>query len=183
MRKKMKDKDIEELKEKYTPIIKQIIDENQKFYNMKYSIEFDFFENDDIAVRGVSRNGKICLNIISFDYAYKINQPLQNELFILHEIRHLYQRWFILECKENNKNNEQANQWDYEFHNYIDMNKSLELYYGQYTEFDAFCYSYAVMQYKYGKIDYIELPKYYENNEGFHFMMNKWIEIFNNQKL
>ena len=171
--------------DKYRPIIQSIIDSNVKFYGFENKIEWEFFENENIAFVGIAKADlKLYININSVIYAYKIGEPLQIEYFILHEIRHIYQRRFVLMYQQDKihcQNPELAQRYDYEFCNYIKPDK-LEQYYSQQIEFEAFLFSYSVMLYKYGVISYIKLPNYLESL-GVEQYINSWISIFKKQKL
>ena len=100
------------------------------------------------------------------------------EFYILHEIRHLYQH--IYKCVSNSP---KAEQWAFEFSHYIKMYQSKQGYYSQSIEFDAFAFSYAIMLYKYGKIEYISSPSFYDNNDLFSKAVNRWIEYFKQNNL
>ena len=55
-------------------------------------------------------------------------------------------------------------------------------YFFQDMELDAFAYAYAVMLYKYGKIDYINAPQKYINSE-FVSIVEEWIQVFKKENL
>ena len=175
---------IEELKRQYTPIVQDLIDSNIKFYGFNHKIEWEFFANENTAIFGSSKQDlKLYINIYSVIHSYELNEPLQIEYFILHEIRHIYQRLSVLINKQNDNNNEMAKQWDYEFTHYIKPNENVIDYYNQHIEFDAFTYAYSIMIYKYNKISYIDYPRYYHSFNDFDIVVNNWINIFKNQNL
>ena len=58
----------------------------------------------------------------------------------------------------------------------------MEEYYSQQIEFEAFTFSYAVMLYKYGQIEYIKLPEYLES-VGIQKYIDSWLNIFKEQHL
>lgn len=171
--------------EKYKPFIQKIIDSNVNFYGFENKIEWEFFENNNIACVGIAKADlKLYININSVIHAIEINEPLQIEYFILHEIRHIYQRRYVIMYKTDQihcPNPELAKTYDYEFRNYIKPDK-LDQYYMQQIEFEAFLFSYSVMLYKYGNINYIQLPKYLESL-GVQKYINSWISIFKEKKL
>ncbi len=172
--------------EQFRPIIQNIIDSNKKFYCFNNKIEWDFFDNPNIAIMAlIDKDLKLNININSVIHAYDINEPLQIEYFILHEIRHIYQRRIVFEYqlnKNNCPNREFAQQCEYEFNHYINMNEDKERYYSQQIEHDAYLFSYSVMLYKYGKISYINPPEFYENLDV-KSHIEKWITVFKNQAL
>ena len=172
--------------EKYKPIIQNIIDSNVKFSCFENKIEWDFFENSDKAIFAkTGADFKLYVNITSVIHAYEINEPLHVEYFILHEIRHIYQRRFIFLYKTDETNcpaPELAKRYDYEFCNYIKPTDDLEAYYSQQIEFEAFTFSYSVMLYKYGHINYIKLPNYLESL-GIQPYIDIWIKNFKDKNL
>ena len=148
-------------------------------------MEWEFFDNQDRAIVGkVGLDLKLFLNINSIIYAYEINEPLQIEYFILHEIRHIYQKRLILLYKTDRlhcPNPDLAQRYEYEFSHYIKP-ENLERYYSQQIEFEAFTFSYAVILYKYGPIDYIKLPEYLENMEIQKYI-DSWLNVFKEKHL
>ena len=171
--------------EKYRSLIQDIIDSNKRFYGFENKVEWDFFENNDKAVFAfVKEDLKLYININSVIYSYEINEPLQIEYFILHEIRHIYQRRFIILYKTDPtrcSNSQVAQRYDYEFRNYIKPD-NLEQYYSQQIELEAFLFSYSVMLYKHGVIDYIKLPSFLESI-GAQQYVDSWIDVFKKQNL
>ena len=175
---------MESLEQLYKPIIQKIIDDNRRFYGFQQIIEWDFFANENVAIVGmVSNNLKLQINLYSVEVAYTRNEPLNIEYFILHEIRHIYQRLFILYCRQNYIEDISAIQWERELNGYISIEQDENTYYNQSIEFDAFCYSYAVMMYKYGKVPYIDYPKFYHLTDEFDNKVSKWMRIFESQNL
>ena len=171
--------------EKYKHIIQNIIDSNAKFYGFENKVEWEFFDNSDRAIVGkVGSNLKLFININSVIYSYEINEPLQIEYFILHEIRHIYQKRLILLYKTDITHcpsPELAQKYNYEFNHYIKP-ENLEEYYSQQIEFEAFTFSYAVMLYKYGQVEYIKLPEYLES-VGIQKCIDSGLNIFKEQHL
>jgi len=58
------------------------------------------------------------------------------------------------------------------------FNLDVDAYYNQSIEFDAFAFSYAVMLYKYGKIDYINPPERLKADGRFNRSVQIYIEHF-----
>ena len=173
----------EKLKNKYKPIIQKYIDSNKKFYQFKRDIEWQYIEDkDDRKIASCNkRTLVISVNIVAVEfYMEQTNQPLTIEYFILHEIRHLFQYLCIYDYKTNPNGGfvPQASLWAQEVDNYIDLLKDNFGYYYQNIEFDAFCFSFAVMVYKYGIIDYIFAPHIYDNDIRFYNGVQTWINHF-----
>lgn len=171
--------------EKYRSTIQNIIDSNKKFYGFENKVEWEFFEDNNKAIFAYVGEGlKLYVNIKSVNFSYEINEPFQIEYFILHEVRHIYQKRLILLYKTDPMNcpaPQVAQRYDFEFCNYIKPD-NLEQYYSQQIEFDAYVFSYSVMLYKYGVINYIKLPKFLESLEVKR-IVDSWIDIFKKQEL
>lgn len=171
------------LKSQYTPTVQRIIDENKKFYNIDGNIEWEFFENEDTAIFAYHKGLKMYLNIRSVIRSFANEQPKLVEYFIIHEIRHILQH-IIIANDSNNANSplfEFARQCDYEFKHYINMKDNLYAYYDQEVEYDAYTYAYAVILYKYGKLDYIDKPSFY--GDEFCDRVHRWVENFKSKNL
>ena len=138
----MKVNDIDNLKTKYHPVIQEIIDRNKLFYQFEIEVHWNFFQDNNVAVVAVFDSGCILrVNIIAVVKAYEeLNQPLVIECFILHEIRHFFQRLCVQDLYYNDPQlaSPQAKEWAYEFENYTKATDGVELYYSQLIEFDAF---------------------------------------------
>ncbi len=174
------------LESKFKPIIKKLINDNKKFYGFEKQINWNFFINEDIGL--VATNNyklELKVNILAVDYAYKNKQPIMIEFFILHEIRHIYQRYFAYLLKTNEcPNIPLAKQYNKEFSNYCNLYQNREIYYSQQIEFEAYVFSYSVIKYKYGHVDYIHYPTFYdEQNVAIEKYVNHWLDIFKNQNL
>lgn len=90
--------ELETLRIEFEPIIKSIINDNAKFYQFTQEVKWQYIYNEDYAlVAKCDSNLTININIAAISHMRKVNQPLMLEYFILHEIRHLYQRLFILQ--------------------------------------------------------------------------------------
>ena len=170
--------------EKYKQIIRDIINSDVKFFGFDNSVEWEFFEDSSIAnAEKTDSSFKLYININSVEFAYEIDQPLQIELFILHEIRHIYQRRFLLSYKTGADcpNPELAQVYEWEFNHYVPPSYK-EGYYSQQTEFEAFAFSHAVMLYKYGEIHYLEPPSFLKSL-GIQNHIDKWLDIFRQRRL
>lgn len=174
--------DLEQLKSKYEPIIQQIIDNNSIFFRFEAPVRWEFFEDQNIAITARVDNYALKINIRSIIFAYEVkNEPLQIEYFILHEIRHLYQRLAILSYKKQSTPiNHQIERWKVEFENYLPPQINTAEYYKQMIEFDAFAFSYSVMLFKYGPVPYIQPPQFYIENypDEFKFAIDKYLQNF-----
>lgn len=178
--------DYKTLENKFKPIIQNIIDDNKKFYGFNNPIDWSFFVDNDIGLVATNTPKlELKINIISVEFAYKNNEPLMIEFFILHEIRHIYQRYFANLLNTNKCPNIQlAIIYKNEFANYCNIYQNREYYYGQQIEFEAFTFSYSVIKYKYGEVDYIHYPSFYdEQNIDIKKYVNNWLHIFKNQNL
>jgi len=165
----------EELKKKYTPIIDKLLIDNEKFYQFSNKTEWRFIQNEDKAIIAHCDNNLVInINIVSIAYMEEVKQPHMLEYYLLHEIRHKYQRM----CVNNNQPVPTLEIWRFEFKNYITMYQDIDAYYNQSIEFDAFAFSYAVMLYKYGKIDYINPPERLKADEQFNYSVQIYIEHF-----
>ena len=174
------------LKRKYQPIIQKIVDDNKKFYGFSNHINWSFFSNEDIGLVATNTPKlELKINILAVDFAYTYNEPTMIEFFILHEIRHIYQRFFagLLNTKDC-PNVQLATIYKNEFANYCNIYQNRDIYYSQQIEFEAFIFSYSVIKYKYGNVSCIHYPSYYdEQNIDIEKYINKWIQIFKNQNL
>jgi len=174
------------LEEKYKQIIQKIIDDNKKFYGFNDKIIWNFFVNDDIGL--IATNNlklELKVNIVAVDFYYKKNEPLTIELYVLHEIRHIYQRLIVFLLNTNScPNINYATRCKNEFDNYCNIYQNREKYYLQQIEFEAFMFSYSVIKYKYGNVDYIHYPAFYDEQEiDVEKHINQWLQIFKNQNL
>ena len=176
---------------KYSIIISNIINSDAKFYRTNQKIKWKFGYDDRVAIFAACNKytSVITVNIAAVDYSFQINEPLNIEYFLLHEIRHIYQHSEIEDSRadsSNCNNVELAKKWAEEDNNYVtaldkDGNENAE-YFAQDMELDAFAYSYAVMKYKYGEVEYLYIPKAYRNEE-FDKIVAKWQETFKDENL
>ena len=176
--------ELERLKIEFEPIIQDIINENAKFYQFTQEVKWQYIYNEDHCVIAMCDKNPmtININIAAICFMRKVNQPLILEFFILHEIRHLFQRLFISQyaSEPEDPNYSKAIQWLIEFKHYTNMYADRNRYFYQSIEFDAYSFSYAVMLYKYGVVDYISAPKIYDADDVFQNVVEQWISYFKN---
>ena len=174
--------DSEQLKSKYAPIVQQIIDNNSIYYRFEAPVRWEFFEDQHVANTAYTNNAGIKINILYVDFAYTVKkEPLQVEYFILHEIRHLFQKISVLSCTQQNAPmNPLTERWKVEFENYLPPQINTAEYYEQMIEFDAFAFSYSLMLFKYGPVPYIQPPQFYIENypDVFKFAIDKYLQNF-----
>lgn len=180
----------EELRIRYSPLITSIINDNVKYFRFRETIKWQFGFDERVAIVACcDRNTNILtINIGAVDFALRINEPLQIEYFLLHEIRHIYQHKEIADYTNDISacnNPELAKKWADEENNYVAAinqdGKENTDYFRQDLEFDAFAFAYAVMKYKYGDIPYISVPKAY--GKEFFQVVEDWIETFEAENL
>ncbi len=171
---------LEEMQTKYEPIINEIITSNSKFngFTNKLTWKYKIYDNP-CKFATCEIDGSLVINPVAIEMAEKLNQILNLEYFIMHEIRHSYQRRLIDKNYGQNIKHPLTEQWLYEFKHSIDPDKDLIGYYNQLTELDAFAFSYAVMKYKYQNLEYINPPQYYQSNKTFIQYVQKYLEFFN----
>lgn len=179
-----------ELRTCYAPIITNIINSNVKFFRFQETIKWQFNFDERVAIFACCdcKTNILTINIGAVDFAFRINEPLQIEYFLLHEIRHIYQHMEIADYKNNLSacnNPELAKKWADEEEKYVAAinkeGKENAEYYKQDLEFDAFAFAYAVMKYKYGEVPYISIPKAYGNE--FSQIVDDWCKTFQKEHL
>ncbi len=181
----------EALCQKYTEYIKNIINSNVKFYRFYKKIQWQFGYDKQISIFACcnSKTNVITVNVAAVDCAFKRNEPLQIENFLLHEIRHIYQHLEIAGWRTDPTkcaNVKLAELWAEESTKYVPAldkngNENSE-YFAQDMEMDAFAYAYAIMKYKYGTIHYLYVPEAYKNVE-FDKLVTEWMNTFDNENL
>ena len=157
------------LSEKYKYLIQDMLRQNMPFFKFRKQPIWGFIFDERVSILGSTNKEKntVCLNIAAIDFAFSVGQPLMIEQFALHEFRHLYQFGEIESYKTGNydgtENIETVKQWAYEHEHYIGPNnKTVNEYYDQDLEFDAFTFSYAALKFKYNNLpQYIQMPQYY----------------------
>ena len=180
----------EELRIRYAPIITSIINDNVKYFRFRETIKWQFGFDERVAIVACCnrKTNILTINIGAVDFALRINEPLQIEYFLLHEIRHIYQHKEIDDYKNNISacnNPELAKKWADEEDKYVaavnqDGKENAE-YYKQDLEFDAFAFAFAVIKHKYGEIPYIQKPTKY--GEEFDKTVEGWCQTFQSENL
>ena len=173
----------------YGPLIDQMIQDNQRFYDFSNTIRWKFIYDERIAnVASCDRETNIIsINICSVCYAVSTCDMETIEYYLLHEIRHMYQHLVIKKYKEENisiLSEDIIKKWIYEGDHYIRAidknNQENKDYFYQDIEMDAFVFSYAVMKFKYNDISKIYVPSVY--GKEFYDLVDEWIQYFNDNK-
>ena len=179
------------LQQQYSPVISNIINSDVRFYRTNQTIQWRFGYDERVAIFACcdKKTNIVTVDIAAVDFSFQQNEPLNIEYFLLHEIRHIYQHLEIEDYRKDPtkcNNAELAKKWSEEENNYvIALNKEGKEdrgYFMQDMEMDAFAYAYAVMMYKYGEVQYLYVPKAYQNNE-FDRIVNEWQVAFKNEGL
>ena len=181
---------LQELQNRYAPIISNLIASNINFYRFKKTIKWQFYYDERVSIFGYysDKTDILSVNICFVDFAFKRQEPLQIEYFLLHEIRHVFQFLEISDFKEGKEtciDSEIIKKWISENENYCaalneDGNEN-PAYFKQDMEFDAYAYSYAVMKYKYGDISYLYKPTRY--GDEFDETVENWCKTFQAEQL
>jgi hypothetical protein len=180
------------LRKRYAPMIEKIINSNVDFYRTNQTIQWNFGYDKRCEIFGACdrKTNVITLNIESVHSAIQQNEPLQIEYFLLHEIRHIYQRLEIEDFKQNPtkcNNADLARKWLEEETNYTTAlnqnNEENAEYFQQDLELDAYAYALAVMKYKYGDVPYLYIPQAYETNGEFSEIVESWLRVFKEENL
>lgn len=184
--------EIEQLAEEFIPLIKEMIDSNRKFYGFNEPIRYGFHYDDNACIMGVCdrKNNAIVLNVNSLLKAKELQDYLDVEYFVIHEIRHIFQHLIIADYLENRPIEileSIVEKWIEEFNNYksvlLDTGEENPLYFHQDCELDAYSFSYAVMLYKYGKAKTSNLYIYDGYGNEFWSIVNEWLDYFNKNDL
>ncbi|MDY3903817.1 MAG: hypothetical protein SO007_01320 [Candidatus Enteromonas sp.] len=177
------------LRKKYEPIITGIIRSNSCFYrsNKMITWRFGYDDNEAIIATYDRANDLISVNMKSFIRAYSENDLKTVEYFLLHEIRHLFQKELIVDYRNGKEGpicKEIIEKWIYESEHYIKASDSEgnenPNYFLQDLEMDAYAFSYAVMKYKYGDLNLYTPPIY---GDKFNNIVNDWIASFKEEGL
>ena len=177
----------EELVKKYTPDIKKIMYDSQRFFRFGQGVrwKFDFTENPGYVASYNRNEDGIHVNIRSVHLANERKEPLSIEFYLLHELRHRFQ-WLVVRTSDRGGEvgaySEEAKVWKKEWADYKKPvsrdEKSLAEYFKQSLEVDAYIYAYAVMQYKYGDVSYLKacVPTCY--GKDFYEKADEWCQRF-----
>lgn len=171
--------------ENYKDLVNNIIKENRKFFGFSETIKWSFGYDEDLSVTATcNRNTNlITINVLAFEKSLREDNLMTIEYFLLHEIRHMFQH-LIIEDYKNKKEiyipKEIVKKWIYESNHYIksvDENNNLNAaYFCQDSEIDAYAFSYAVMKYKYGNVEFLYKPE--ANLDLFYEIVDDWNEAF-----
>lgn len=180
----------EKLSEKYGQLISELINTNSIYTNINETIKWAFAWDENPAITGaVNRETNIMsINVVFVDRAYKDKRIFDIEYFLLHEMRHIYQHIQIERYSVNKNTIDPAFilKWIEEGKNYI---KALDEngnenpnYFKQDCEFDAYAFSYAVMNHKYSERinSFLFIPSIYENElkKEFKEAVNDFLNSF-----
>lgn len=163
---------LEYLSNKYKDCIQDMLRQNMPFFKFRQQPIWRFMFDERVAVFGQTdkESNTVAFNLASIDFAFQNGQQLMIEQFALHEFRHLYQFGEIKKYIEGNYDGiediERIKRWAYEHEHYIgpenNGNSTVNEYYDQDLEFDAFTFAYAAMSFKYSSLpEYIKMPEYY----------------------
>ena len=179
----------ESLANKYSPLIKNLIDSNVRFYSFNQTIKWQFGYDDDISIVAVcnKETNIITINIKAVENA-DIKQNIKEiEYYLLHEIRHIFQHLMIADYNSGIQTPipfEIIKNWIDEEAHYI---KALDKngienpgYALQDIEKDAYAFSYAVMKYKYGEVN-VYIPEIY--GKEFNDIVDEWLTTFKEEKI
>lgn len=91
------------MQQMYSPLIRDIINSNVRFYRTNQTIKWQFGYDDRVSIFACCnrQTNILTVNIKAVDSAYRENEPLQIEYFLLHEIRHIYQHLEIEDFRKN----------------------------------------------------------------------------------
>lgn len=180
------------LVKKHSLLITEILKSNVRFYRFEQTVKWKFTwcDNIDITAAVDRKTNIIDINILFVDFCVENNEINDLEYFLLHEIRHVFQHLDIMDYLANREYcapKQIIEKWIEEEKNYItaldkDMQEN-EGYPKQDIEMDAYAFSYAVMEYKYGKkvTANLYLPPIYAKE--FFGIVEEWLMQFQLEKL
>ena len=89
----MKKEEFELQCKSFTPIIKELIDSNVRFYRYNETIKWKFGYDEDASIMAVCdrKTNVITLNLKSVIISYNSDGLRNAEYYLLHEIRHTFQ--------------------------------------------------------------------------------------------
>lgn len=186
----MKKEEFELQCKSFTPIIKELIDSNVRFYRYNETIKWKFGYDEDASIMAVCdrKTNVITLNLKSVIISYNSDGLRNVEYYLLHEIRHTFQHSIIKDYKEGLEipiDKSFVEKWIYEGEHYVKScdehgNENPE-YFLQDSEMDAYAYSLAVMKYKYINVSDLYIPEVY--GKEFNEMVDSWLEAFKEEHL
>lgn len=147
----MDKKPFEALMGRYSPLIKWIIESNKIYTNIDRPIRWVCSWDDDISITGgVDRKTNVLsVNLVFVNEAYKNNRVYEIEYFLLHEMRHVYQRLQIeySDTGDATVDEHYIKLWKEEGENYIkaldENGNEVPDYFKQDCELDAYAFSYT----------------------------------------
>ena len=161
------------LSEKYSPLIKWLIESNQIYTSVDKTIKWRFAWDENLAMTAAvdRKTNVLSVNALFVDDAYKNNRIFEIEYFLLHEMRHIYQHIQIAKYKDgkNDVGSQYIEKWIKENENYeqsVDKAGIENINYPkQDCELDAYAFAYTVMHCKYhGMYDsFLYVPEIYKN--------------------
>lgn len=186
----MTESELDKYRQFFSPMIKELLKDNSKFYRFNEPIKYSFFYNEDARIFATCDRNKntVNVNINSLIIAYEEKDFLTIEYYLLHEVRHIFQHLIISDYLNNIEiciEKGIVKKWIKEENNYIkscdDDGNENEEYFKQDIEMDAYAFAYAVIKYKYNKVDTLYVPKIY--GDDFRVLVNDWIDRFKEEKL
>lgn len=176
----------------YAPIISKLFVEDACFFSLflNKTIKWGFVSNKDLQITAScsKSDDTISINLDAVVESDKTDHLMTIEYYLLHEIRHIYQHIKIRELDAGvlkKEDKERVKRWKSETNNYyraVDNGGTyhLEEYFQQDIEIDAYAFSYAVMKYKYGNVDFLYIPE--RNTDEFWRQVGLWsLEIIKNE--
>ena len=181
----MEVEDFSLLSKSYAPIIEKMISDNFRFYGFQQTIKWGFVYDKDVSIFGAHdrKTNILKINLLSVMASYLRKDFHTIEYFLMHEIRHIFQRIEIedyINGKATAVDENIVKRWKEEEEHYVtaldkDGNENKE-YFSQDLELDAYAFAYAIMVYKYGKNLNLYIPPYY--GDEFYSIVDEWLTVF-----
>ena len=170
----------------YSRTITSLIKKNHEFLSSHQEIRWYFVWNDDISIYGASTSIGLAINKKAAITSIQEGNKLELEYFLMHEIRHCFQKEVIDDYKKTGKSvvdSAIVEQWIKEKSHYQSAKNPdgsvNEAYFAQDCEMDAYAYSFAIMKYKYGsKANKLYLPESYKTSKVFQTILEGWLQTF-----
>lgn len=181
---------IKELADKYSPLIKWMIESNHIYLDIDETIRWGSYWDDDVRVTGSTniKTNVILVSLAFVDEQYRNKELFVIEYFLLHEMRHIYQHIQIAKYKEgkNDVGAKYIERWIKENEKYeqsVDKDGNENSNYPkQDCELDAYAFAYTAIHYKYcGIYDrFLYVPEIYKNElrEDFEKALKEFIKYF-----